>query len=66
MVSWMSKFKQQQKKFMSYAKKQEGECATYTECHPDMLSQGIQMLDSADKDHRASIVNMFKEPKKKI
>ena len=49
---------------MSYAKKQEGECATYTECHPEMLSQGIQMLDSADKDLRAAIVNMFKEPKK--
>ena len=30
-----------------------------------MLSQGIQMLDLADKDLRAAIVNMFKELKKK-
>ena len=31
-----------------------------------MLSQGIQMLDLADKDLRAAIVNMFKELKKTI
>lgn len=31
-----------------------------------MLSQGIQMLDLADKDLRAAIVNTFKELKKTI
>ena len=39
---------------------------TQIECHLEMLSQGIQMLDLADKDLRAAIVNMFKELKKTI
>lgn len=39
---------------------------TQIECHLEMLSQGIQMLDLADKDLRAAIVNTFKELKKTI
>ena len=45
---------------MRYAKKQE------TKCHPQIFSEGIQMLDLVDKDLRAAITNMFKELKETI